>query len=292
MDFMSNNPIFFRETRVFPMNRGMRFQSILHLLVYPLIFIVPFLFVSFTYLISEHWDNYLRDMKGILAGCFTFAVVIQFFYILGTSLATQTSLTKEKEMKTYEGLVASLMSSKEILTGKMMVCLYPILTALLIYSPLFVGMGMLAGFSFWGLLSVVLYSIGFSIFCGLIGIFASSVSSQSKKAQNVASAILAFLILATGFVDFIILITIHAAFPTAPSFPVLSFLNPGAGFASAMMSSVNQVNDMGAFRFFWIVNFLLLTLMGFAFWRNALKNVKRITDDDCSAFNNSVQLTK
>jgi len=292
MDFLYNNPIFFRETRVFPRSRGMKFLSILHLLIYPLIYIVPFLFVSFTYLISEHWDHYLRDIKGILAGCFTFAVVIQFFYILGTSISTQTSLTKEKEMKTYEGLVASLMSPSEIILGKLLVCLYPTLTALLVYSPFFAGMGILAGFSFWGLVSVVFYSVGFSVFCGLVGIFASSVSSQSKKAQNVASAILAFLILATGFVDFIILMTIRAAFPTAPSFPVLSFLNPGAGFASAMMSSVNQVNDMGAFRFFWIVNFLLLTLLGFALWRNAIKNVKRISDDDCSALNNAVQLTR
>ncbi|GEM_PF-1940435 len=292
MDFLSNNPIFFRETRVFPRGRGLRFQSILHLLVYPLIFIVPFLFVSFTYLITEHWDNYLRDLKGILAGCFTFAVVIQFFYILGTSLATQTALTKEKEMKTYESLVASLMSSEEILCGKLLVNLYPVMTALIVFSPFFVGMGLLAGFTFWGLVSVVFYSIGFSLFCGVVGLFASSVSSQSKKAQNIASAILAFLVLATGFVDFLILITIHSTFPSAPTFPVLSFLNPGAGFASAMMSSINQAQDIGSFRFFWIVNFLLLTLMGFAFWRNALKNVKRITDNDCSAFNNAVQLTK
>jgi len=281
MDFLSNNPIFFRETRVHPRNRGLRFQCILHLLVYPLIFIVPFLFVSFTYLISEHLDSYLRDLKGILAGCFTFAVVIQFFYIMGTSLATQTSLTKEKEMKTYEGLVASLMSSEEILHGKLLVSLYPILLAILVFSPFFVAMGVLAGMSPLGLISVVLYSVGFSIFCGVVGLFASSVSSQSKKAQNIASSILAFLTLATGFVDFIILITIHAAFPAAPSFPVLSFLNPGAGFASAMMSSLNSPQDIGVFRFFWIVNFLLLTLMGFAFWRNALKNVKRVTDEDC-----------
>jgi len=282
VDFLSNNPVFFRETRVHPRNRGLRFHCTLPLIVYPLIFILPYLLVSLICLISGNISSYLCHMQRILSGCFTVALVVQFVYIFYTSASTQTSLTKEKEMKTFEGLVASLMSPKEIVFGKLIVALYPALAAMLLFSPIFFGMGILAGMSIWGLFAVFVDSIGFMFFYGLLGLFASSISSKSRVAQTMAGHIMAFLILGTLAVDILIQMTLLYFSHGATFFPVLVFLNPVAGYVSAVLMSLNAARDLGLLGPFWGVNFLLMALMGFAFWRGALRNVKSMNDDDCS----------
>jgi hypothetical protein len=278
LNHLMQNPVFFKETKVLPKRKGMMFQKVVNVVVYPLFYVVPFLFVSLTYLSTQSFTQYLHDIKNILQGCFYFSIGAQFFYILGSVMNnTQHAFTREKEQKTYDSLVSTLMTPKEIMMGKMAVGIYPLMLSLGAYAPLFFLMGILGGCTTFGLVSVFVFSFCFAIFCGVVGLFSSVISPEGKRAQSTASTILGILILGTGFLDFLAYMGVHTVIPGSYFFPLFSFFNIGAGYASAIYCcSANAWNHINYFHFFWLGNLVVMALMTIILWKLSLNRLKDI----------------
>jgi hypothetical protein len=278
LNHFMQNPVFFKETKVLPKRKGMMFQKVVNVVVYPLFYIVPFLFVSLTFLSSQSYSQYLHDIKNILQGCFYFSVGAQFFYILGSVLNnTQLAFTREKEQKTYDSLVSTLMTPQEIMMGKMTVGIYPLLLSLGAYSPLFFIMGLLSGCTAYGLISVFVFSLCFALFVGVVGLFASVLSPDGKRAQSTASTILGILILGTGFLDFLTYMGFHSVIPGSYFFPLFSFFNVGAGYASTIYCCAAQSwNNVNYFHYFWLGNLVVMAIMTAVMWKLSLNKLKDI----------------
>ncbi len=273
---LMDNPIYFRESRVLTATKGVRFHKILNAVIYPLMYAIPPFFVLLTYIMSAHVDHFYRDLTNILKGCFYFSAGVQFFYILISSLnGTQFSFTREKEQKTYDSLISTLMTPVEIYRGKFFSGMYPTLLSLVAYSPLFIAMGLAVRCTLSGVLTVLVFSLVLTLFSGAAGIFAS-LSKDSKRAQNIVTGIFAILIMGTGLMDFLAYVGYHALFSSSHFFPLFSTLNVGAGYVSALYSMNGHQNPQDYFFFFWIpAMFFMVTLCG-VFYHFSIKKLREI----------------
>lgn len=282
MNFLLDNPVFFKETRTLPKNHGLMFQRLINLIIYPLIYLVPFAVISLTFLPERMWEIYMRDFAGILRGCFLFGTGAQFLFIIISALGnTQFSFTREKEQKTYDSLISTTMSPTEILLGKLYAGIYPIVLTLLVYSPAYYLIGLISGFSFWGLATIIGFSIVFSFFCGILGLFSSIISNDSKKAQSTSASIIGAFLFGTWILDILInfIGIMFTLKQTNPPFPIFTFLNPGAGYASAMFLLTEEYSNAGLFKYLWIITLTLLTLISVLFWRAAQKRIGKAPQD-------------
>ncbi|MDQ7821697.1 MAG: hypothetical protein RDV48_02765 [Candidatus Eremiobacteraeota bacterium] len=289
LSMLKDNPIYFKESRGLSRNRNLLFQNVANAVVYPLILVAPFLIVAFITLadINGGTRDFARRLTEILKGCFYFSAGIQFFYVLIASAnATQFAFTREKEQKTYDSLICSLMTPQEILTGKLFTALYPVIGTLVLYSPLFFIMGLLSGAALEGLIVVFLFSIAFSLFCGVVSLYSSALAPTGQKAQSYLTSFMALLIIATWIGDWIgngILHTMGGH--TFPFLPFLVFFNPGTGYASAMylMAGAKHYNCMSDpysyFHLFWLVCLLTMALFSFMFWRATLRKLGEIAKE-------------
>jgi hypothetical protein len=276
---LMDNPVFFRESRVLSRTRGVGFNRLVNAIVYPLMYVIPPLFMIITAMGSRYCIRSGHDILDMLRGCFYFSVSVQFFFILFSAMNnTQSSFAREKEQKTYDSLVSTLMTPRELYGGKLFSALYPTLATLVLYSPLFILLGLVVKCRIEGLMAVLFFSLGLALFFGIVGTFASIYCADTKKAASLVTAIVAFLILVTGFLDFFFFSLYHGFFPTSTFFPLFTLLNVGGGYASTVYSMAGPHNCSGTdyFPLFWIPCFLLMTLMGSIVYHYSIKKLSEI----------------
>lgn len=270
------NPVVFKETREYPKGRGFKFQLTLNTLFYPFMLIAPFIFVCIIYTFyDKNLTAFQRDLTSILRGCFIFSTGVQFFYILSSAASgTLHAFTREKEQKTYDSLVSTLMSPADIVYGKLVVGLYPVMKTLLLFSPLFILIGLLSDIPFRGLLIVFVYSLVFCLFCGIFGLFSSAWSATTGKAHNLATTLLGGTILGTFIVDFAINMAVNSVTPIHGPVPLTTLLSPGLGYISAALWYCTKPENW--FWYFWILQMPLLLLITGLLWRFTVKKIGEI----------------
>lgn len=272
----SDNPVVFKETREPIRGRGIKFLTLLNTIIYPIIFVTPFCAVSIITLSREGFHGIFENLQDILRACFYFSTGAQFFYILISSVNnTQFSFTREKEQRTYDGLVSTLMKPAEILSGKLISGMYPVAYSLILYSPLFFVLGLFSGLSMMGLVIVFSFSLLFSWFCSVVGLFASAYSSSSGRAQSVSTAIIGSLIAGTFIVDVFINLMIQACdHHFNDPLPIATMFNPGLGYISAACCYCNPFSEW--FSYFWILQAMILIVLTKTLWSLTVKRIGEI----------------
>jgi len=274
---LMDNPIFFRESRVVKATKGVRFHKILNAIIYPLMYAIPPMFILLTYIMSGHIDHFYRDLTNILKGCFYFSAGVQFFYILISSLnGTQGAFTREKEQKTYDSLIATLMTLVEIYRGKYLSAMYPALLSLMAYSPLFILMGLAVRCTLSGLLTVLVFSLALALFSGAAGLFASLFSKDTRGSQTIVTGIYAALIMGTGLLDFLAYAGYRSLFHHGSFFPLFSSFNIGAGYVSALYSMDGRHSPQDSFFYFWVPSLFFMGLFSIIMYHFSIKKLREI----------------
>jgi len=106
---------------------------------------------------------------------------------------TSSLVTGEREKKTYESLHSTMLTSTEILNGRLMCGLWPVLRELLIVSPLALALGTLSGFGFKSLLCVLLL-FSTVAFYGMVGLWSSYASKNTTHANRLAGGVIGSLV--------------------------------------------------------------------------------------------------
>lgn len=273
-----SNPVVFKETREYPKSRRMRFSMLLNSIFYPCMFVAPFLVVTTFCLYTDRGFNvrwFLDNLDEIVRGSFIFSTVIQFFYLLIASTnGTLYAFTREREQKTYDSLMSTLLSPREIMNGKLIVGLYPVLKTLLMYSPLFVLIGLFSEIPLRGLLIVMAYSVGFCLFCGVSGLFVSAFSTTTVRAHALIASLLGGIIVVPFIFDYFINVSLYHFGLFHDPIPFFTLVSPGLGYASAACwySTTHFHWFWGA----WIAQTALMLIITAVLWKMTMRKIGSI----------------
>ena len=143
----------------------------------------------------------LESLARNWIGALSCSHLIVLTVAIGISLnATSNLVTGEREKKTFESLQSTMLSPTEIVNGRLLSGLWPVLRELTIVTPLVLALGLTSdlalglslGFAFKALLCVLLlYSSVF--FYGMVGLWSSYASKTTQFANRLASGIAASL---------------------------------------------------------------------------------------------------
>jgi len=208
-----------------------------------------------------------------MGGIFFFVSYVLTLYVCyRAATLTYGAIVTEREKKTFESLRGTLMSTREILAGKLLASLYPLLVEIGLFGPalfifclgrsldkctshLFIGPLEVAGF--------VLSLTFFTLFFGLVGLFASVTSPSTMRANHKATSILAAFLILSPILDGLImgLRCGAGAYERAP-FLVSTIVNPlyinTAIVYKDMGSSLDRLGILaGALLFFSLSSWLL-----------------------------------
>jgi hypothetical protein len=205
------NPIFVKEKMLRARRiREKWYKGLADFAIFPAIVLVPAVVGVVSLAVSwegprtfEAMSWSIREMMG---GAFLFtAYVLTLYVCYRATTLTYSAVVAEKEKKTYESLIGTLMSCREIVEGKLLASLYPLLVEIGLFSPLlFVfcfgrALDRSSAVNFISPVQIGLFILAlllFAVFFGLVGIFASVTSSTSMRANHKATSILVgFLVL-------------------------------------------------------------------------------------------------
>ena len=244
MNSLWENPIFLRSRRVAARALGSgpkawlsRYGGGLLILLGPL---GCYLFFGFESVLRDPW-GWPRQVLGPILGFSAFLLVL---YTVTRALnGTFSAISLEKEQKTYDSLLSTLLTSSDVVGGKLAAGLWPIVRELLVVSPLGVALGALAGYPLQALLFMGLCGCCALLF-GMIGLWASYSSPTSPLANRKGTGLTAALLIGGPLVDwFLHVISYRSGADFQPVFTALSPL--------AAASSISNGSPL------WMATFLL-----------------------------------
>jgi len=201
MQALWNNPIFYK-SRILERREYQRSKSSFWVKQMGLVWcvLVPLAWVAFM-AFPEIMDSvasqadFVRLRKALdhLAQMWMTALTFSYFIVLLVAIAialngTSSLVTGEREKKTFESLQATMLTPSEIVGGRLLTGLWPVMRELLIVAPLGLALGTLAGFGFQALMGVLLLfsTIGFY---GAVGLWCSYCSKNTQFANRMASGL-------------------------------------------------------------------------------------------------------
>jgi ABC-type transport system involved in multi-copper enzyme maturation permease subunit len=206
-----------------------------------------------------------------------FASIQLALVIIISPALTWGSISGEKEKKTFEMLMMTLLSKHQIIFGKFLSSILYILEMILLSIPLAFVMFMLGGISIPEVLlaySVILVSI---IFCGFIGFFCSNLF-QKTYFSTITSVvvILAFVlgtVIATALLDAINFwndeLAIGLLLPFSPIAAMISVFNPGE-----FTSEISAIWGVGFPM--WLLNIVFSFLIVLMLWIFLQKKFRKL----------------
>lgn len=230
MQALWNNPIFYK-ARLLEKREYRRSKSSFWVKQMGLVWcvLVPLLWVA-VMTFPEIMDAFAPKYKPVqlqqalehLTGNWLTALTLSYYVVslvaIGLALSSTSSLvTGEREKKTFESLQATMLSPTEIVNGRLMCGLYPVLRELLIVTPLGIVLGTLAGF---GLNSFLCASLLYSTvaFYGMVGLWSSYVSKSSQNSNRLASGAAGSLLVGIPLLSLLMgndfLLHLHPVFAT------------------------------------------------------------------------------
>lgn len=207
MQALWNNPIFYkyrllekREYRRSKSNFWVKQMSLVWCVLVPLAWVALMVMPEILDSVTPKYDVTrlmvaLEHLTGYWLGALTFSYFIVLLVAIGIALnGTSSLVTGEREKKTFESLQSTMLSANEILNGRLMSGLWPVLRELLIVSPLALVLGTAAGFGFKSLLCL---SLLFSTvaFYGMVGLWSSYCSKNTKNSNRLACGVAGSLLI-------------------------------------------------------------------------------------------------
>lgn len=206
MQALWNNPIFFKhrllERREYQRSRSnfwLKQMSLVWCVLIPLLWVglmvLPEVLDSFK---PEYNPARLRLALTHLVANWLGALTLSYFVVLMVAIGlaisnTSALVTNEREKKTFESLQSTMMSSSEIVNGRLLSGLWPVFRELLIVSPLALVLGTAASFGFQTLMCLGLL-VSTVMFYGAIGLWSSYLTRSTQNANRLAAGIAASLL--------------------------------------------------------------------------------------------------
>ncbi|MBI3925072.1 MAG: hypothetical protein HY319_05990 [Armatimonadetes bacterium] len=170
------------------------------------------------------WD---RDVLAPALAFSGFMLVIYFtFKALGSTLG---AVSVEKEQRTYDPLLGTLLGPREVVAGKLASALWPVFRELAGVAPAALVLGSLAGAPV-ETASFVLLCGASVLFFGLLGLWASFAANSTRRASRVATTLAALCILGGPMVDSFFAAALGACGPESIRFCTFSSPLAAAGF--------------------------------------------------------------
>ena len=225
-----NNPIFFkyrllekREYRRSKSSFWVKQMLLVWCVLLPLAWVVMMTLPQILDSLTPKYDasRLFEALDGLATnwlGALGYSHLIVLTVAIGIALnGTCNLVTGEREKKTFESLQSTMLSATEIVNGRLMSGLWPVLRELTIVSPLVLFLGLVSGFAFKADLCVsLLYSTVF--FYGMVGLWSSYFSKSTQNANRMATGIAASLVIGlpvlaglSGFWDLMRLHPIYAS---------------------------------------------------------------------------------
>lgn len=236
MNSLWENPIFLRSRQVESRALGSgprawmaRFGGGVLILLGPL---AAYLFFGLESVLQDP----LRWVHQVLGPILGFSAFLLVLYSVTRALnGTFSAISLEKEQKTYDSLLSTLLTPSDVVAGKLAAGLWPIVRELLITAPLGVTLGVVAGYPTQALLFVAL-TLVCAVFFGVLGLWASYSSPTSPLANRKASGIAAFLMIGGPVVDwFIHVVNVRSGADFQPVFTLLSPLAAASSISSGSL---------------------------------------------------------
>ncbi len=161
----------------------------------------------------------LEHLASNWLGALTFSYFIVLMVAIGISLNSTSSLvTGEREKKTFESLQSTMLSATEIVNGRLLSGLWPVMRELMIVSPLALFLGSVAGFGGQALLCLgLLYSS--VAFYGMVGLWSSYRNKSTQNANRLATGVAASLLVGAPVLSALMgsdfLLKLHPVFASA-----------------------------------------------------------------------------
>lgn len=182
------NPIVKKDLRI--ISRGMKFTW--GLFAYEAILGVVFLFVllfafdtNFTY----GQFGYTRSYETLVS-LFPVLSAVQFGIIaLILPIMTASSISGEKERQTFDLLLTTVMTPRQIIMGKLMSAVLRVMVFIVASIPLMAVSFTLGGLSWGNLFIMLIASFVFAFFAGAVGMLASTIGKKTLSCIIIAYVI-------------------------------------------------------------------------------------------------------
>lgn len=207
MQALWNNPIFFKarllEAREYSRCKSSFWVKQMGLVWCVLVPLAWVLLMTFPEIMDAFAPEYNPGKLFLALGHLTtnWLYALTLSYYVGTMVAiglalnsTSSLVTGEREKKTYDSLQSTMLSATEILSGRLLTGLYPVVRELLIVTPLGLALGTLAGFGVNSFLCIaLLYST--VAFYGMVGLWSSYASKSTQNANRLATGVAGSLLI-------------------------------------------------------------------------------------------------
>lgn len=209
-----SNPIFIKDYNI---NKRRRKGKEIHISSFFLLVIslsLPFFLLGLLIRFSGvGWEHFCANYSSI--GLLVIAI-LQFIYFAYKSISCSFSLFSiEREHRTLDGLISTLLTPDDIILGKFMVAFFPLFLELTGYLPLMMSLGFLFCFSQLKILLIYFITLIFISFFTVLGLYCSLSTLNTQKANSRAVLISGFMIIGTLVIDGIICSLLGMMVPVA-----------------------------------------------------------------------------
>lgn len=192
LDNLNNNPIYLKEIKVRERLNSRRKFQVPACTGYIAILLFP---IAMAIILSLTAQQLTPDN---LKSVFMITVFLQVLYFIfrGGSHAWGL-ISGEKEMKTYENLISTVMSPDEIVQGKFQAVFFPLSKELTLLFPVFAAIGILLQIQLFFLVQVYLQTLFLMALFTMVGIYFSNKEKTTAEARINTIRMIAFLLVIT-----------------------------------------------------------------------------------------------
>jgi hypothetical protein len=285
-----DNPVFIKDTLV---RNKIKSRIKLKLPDYTGYFVILMLPIAIA--IIAHSTKSSTFFEALKPGFILASVIQALYFSYKAATHSSDSIAGEKEKRTFENLAATIMSPLEIVKGKYWTTFYPLACELLLLSPLYFIIGIIAKISIISLITVFLLTMAYIAFFTAVGVYHSSKTYNTSAARSGALGTLFLLTLG---------IYLFGGLTTGILFGTMGVITGGASTTSsallalipnALISSLNPISTVwvvfigdlmnrnflqASLAYLWFLQpvfaIFLYALIGIHLFKIAVKNVGRM----------------
>ena len=210
-----------------------------------------------------------RDIFGVIAMGFQMA-----FAVLLAPTVTSGVITLEREKQTWNALLLSRLTSREIIWGKLLGSVVPALAMQLIFIPILIMAALKGGVSLGNFIGAEVFVVFCTFFYGIIGMFFSWICRRTQLAAASAMATVMISIVASP----VLLALWQYLIPTYQSKPetfVPLWTNPF--YAMVLICGLDSTEAVKGFHTIGIPLFFYIS-SAFVGWLLSVVMVRRLSD--------------
>jgi len=290
---LNQNPIFAKEQQVHRRIHSQKKFAMPSWTGYLSILLLPVLLGFLLNLIKVLTPD---DIKYFFIG----SIVLQVLYYCYRGLSHSWNLiAREREMKSYDSLISTVMSPNEIVKGKFWSSFYPLALEIIALLPVFLLTGLLLRIKVLCLAFTFIFTILFAAFFSMAGLYFSARANNTVQARNNSIRLLAFMSIGTIIASFFISLFITLMTPILWKILGLSASRTGiliiSAIPSTLLYTINPLANIssilviefiprstGSFEWasigFLTFSFIIYTVIGIILYRKTVKRIRMIPE--------------